>query len=210
MGKKRLRILIFIAILILIIIGILTYFFITERNKDKKENTPVTNVVDIIKGYDYTLEDRDSQIFKEKFNELKVTLQTGNIDYEKYASLLSELYIIDLYTISNKENKYDVGGTEFVYPEAEENYELKVRDTIYKYVEDNSNKKRIQNLPEVISIEVLEINEDNFKVNDKEFEGYTVKLNWNYKEDLSYDDSAAVSLVKEENKLYIIEQSVGE
>ena len=115
------------------------------------------------------------------------------------------MYIIDLYTINNKQNTYDVGSVEYVYPAIKENFELKVKDTLYKYIE-NDNGSRTQKLPEVSSIVVDEITEGSIIYQDKTMPSYDVKLSWEYIEDLGYDKTAELILVKEDNKLYILEQ----
>ena len=206
-----------ITLLVLIILGgggFFGYKYFKPNNKpinNKKEYT------DSIKGYDYKLEKRDSKLYKEKFAELKKVLESKDLDYEKYSKLLAELYIIDLYTIDNKVNTYDVGGAEFIYPDALENYELKVKDTLYRYIEDNSYGKRKQSLPTVKSIKASSPSETTFELKDedgketKSLDGYEVKLTWTYEKDLGYDDKATVILVKNEDKkmVYVIEQNDG-
>lgn len=171
---------------------------IDDNNKIKE--------VDSIEKYGYRLEDRDTKLFKSKYEELKKVLSEDEVDFSEYATLLSELYIIDLYTISNKLTQYDVGATEYVIPDAKENFELKVRDTIYKYVIDNSNGKRVQELPEVSSINCESITEEKKTYRDETYEGYTVLLTWDYQEDLGYDKESKVSIIKKDEILYIMGQ----
>lgn len=206
MNKRRRNILIVVAILILVCISLIVYFFRLESRKNDEEVSKPT-YIDIIKGYDYTLEERDTKLFKDTYYQLKELLSSREINYEEYAKLLSELYIIDLYTIDNKLNKYDVGATEYIYPDGLENFILKVDDTIYKYVEDYKKGKRKQELPEVESITVNSVEEEKFKIDEKEVDGYKVLVKWAYKEDYSYDDNAILNLIKKDNKLYIVSQS---
>ena len=194
----------------LLIVGIIATIVLLYKNNimkknSKEENKPVE--VEKIEDFAYVLEDRDKAIYKEKYNELKKVLSNAdNIDFEKYAGLLSELYIIDLYTIENKVTKYDVGGTEFVWPDKKENFELKARDTIYKYVEDNSTKKRTQSLPVVTATTVESTKEIEYKLGEEKMSGYEVKISWEYEKDLGYDKSATIKLVKKDQLLYIVEQ----
>ena len=205
--KKRTVLLLFIGLLIVGIIAtiVLLYKNNIMKKNSKEENKPVE--VEKIEDFAYVLEDRDKAIYKEKYNELKKVLSNAdNIDFEKYAGLLSELYIIDLYTIENKVTKYDVGGTEFVWPDKKENFELKARDTIYKYVEDNSTKKRTQSLPVVTATTVESTKEIEYKLGEEKMSGYEVKISWEYEKDLGYDKSATIKLVKKDQLLYIVEQ----
>ena len=202
--KKAL--IIFIVITVIALGGTFGYFYYKSHvnNHEVIENTP--ELVEEIDTFGYELEDRDTELFKETFNEMKELLSSDAIDYSKYAELLSKLYIIDLYTIVNKVSKYDVGGSDYIYISKRDNFELKVRDTLYKYVEDNSNNARTQDLPEVKSIETESIEEIKYKMDEKEYPGYKLNLKWNYTKEEEYDSSASISLIKEKDLLYIVEQ----
>lgn len=201
MKSKKVIIIIIIIFAIGLSIGALLYF---KPFKNNKKNERIVSV-NIIKKYNYKLEDRDNTLFKTEYDALKKVLSSEEIDYSKYAEALAKLYIIDLYTINNKQNTYDVGSVEYVYPAIKENFELKVKDTLYKYIE-NDNGSRTQKLPEVSSIVVDEITEGSIIYQDKTMPSYDVKLSWEYIEDLGYDKTAELILVKEDNKLYILEQ----
>lgn len=191
------------------IVGLLVVLVVYKyRKNDDASNGPVNVVSEVgrIQDFDYVLEDRDTELFKEVFSSLKSILEKETIDYEEYAKELSKLYIIDLFTIDNKINQYDVGGLEYVHPDAKDNFDLKVRETLYQFVEDNSYGKRNQELPEVSSIEVVSIEEETEKIADKDYNGYTVDLSWDYKSDLGYERSATLKLVKVDKTLYIIKQ----
>ena len=88
-----------------------------------------------------------------------------------------------------------------------ENYELNVKDTIYKYVADNSYDDRKQDLPIVKSIKVDNFEPSTFKLKDEEVDSYEVNLSWEYEEDLDYDDEALVIIVRKDKKLYIVQSN---
>lgn len=123
MKKKYKIVLITIAILIVIIIASIIIF---NAFKDSDAKEPV-KVVDSIDNFDYTLDDRDTELMKNTYKELKEVLSATEVDYEAYAKLLSELFVIDLFTMNNKINRYDVGSTEYVYPESVENFKLTLK-----------------------------------------------------------------------------------
>lgn len=206
--KKKYKILIILFVVIaLLAIGCFLIFKMLKKD-DVQENV---NVVDSISEYGYNLDDRDTELMKSTYEELKNILNSDEIDYEKYADTLARLFVIDLLTMNNKINKYDVGGTEYVYPDAIENFKLNVEDTIYKHMENNSSGKRKQNLPEVSSIDVLSTEVGEYTIGDTDtFDAYIVDLAWEYASDLGYDDNATVTLVKMEDKLYVVEYAVGE
>lgn len=204
--KKKYKLgLIMIATLIVLILVITIIFLLKGDKKVEK-----TKVVDSIDNFSYTLDDRDTKLMKETYNELKDILNKDQIDYEAYAKTLAKLFVIDLFTMNNKINKYDVGSTEYVYPESVDNFKLNVEDTIYKSMEDNSDGKRKQDLPEVISVDALNIEEVEFEIKEEKEKVYEVKLTWEYEKDLGYDDNATIKLLNVDDKLYVVEYATGE
>lgn len=199
--KKKIVLFIFIIIFVYaaggIIYGIL--------NK-KPEVIKISNV-DTINGYNYTLKSNSTDLYKSEFKNLKSNLESNEINDEEYAKSIAKLFIIDLYTLNNKINKYDIGGIEFVHPDYIVNYKLNASDTMYKYIEDNSNNNRNQNLPEVSSIEIISNEKTNYQLNDNSFEGYNVSLEWTYKNDNGYETKGNVLLIKIDNTYYIVEKN---
>lgn len=208
---KQRNIIITLILVTVILVGGGSIVFLLSRGTDESTEPKVTvTELDNIEDYGYRLEDRDTALYKENFNLLAEELKKEEVSFEEYAKLLSKLYVMDLYTISNKINQYDVGSLDFVSPDVRENFEKKVKDTIYKYVEDNTYGKRSQELPEVKSIEVSEITEEKQKVGEKEFDGYSIDLTWEYVKDLGYDKKATLKIIKQDKFLYVIKQAVEE
>ena len=178
-------------------------FFTTANDTKIKTEKPL----ETIKGFDYKLEKRDKSIYKNEFLNLKKILETKEIDYDKYAESISKLFIIDLYTLENKSNKYDVGGIEFVYPDAVENFKINVEDTIYKYIEDNVNNDRTQSLPIVNKINQVSIKNSTYNLNNQTVDAYEVAISWSYEEDMEYDTEGTLIIVKKDKYLYIVEKN---
>lgn len=182
---------------LIIVIGI--YLVLVFLPNKSKNITP--KEMEKIK-FDYILYQRDNPIYKDIYYELKRELNNENIDYKKYAELISKLFIVDFYTLSNKTSKEDVGGVQFVKEEIEDNIILNAKNTLYKYI-GISNEEN----PEVNNIELVNISEYKYKIEDKEYDGYEVKLKWEYKKDLGYDKEGTIYVVKEGEKLVIVEKS---
>lgn len=193
-NKKALKKNLIILIIVLFVIAIFLYFVLFKK-------TDKTSVVEEISKYSYTLDDRDTVYMRSVFRELKDTLNAKNINFEKYAELLTKLYVIDLYTMDNKNSKYDVGGFEYVHPDGVENFKLQVGETLYKYI--GSFKK--SELPEVINVEVSNISTDKYTYNEKEYDAYKLDAIWEYETNLGYDSKAEVTVMKDGNMLYIVE-----
>lgn len=206
MKKKYKRVLRLIIILIIIVVALIIASKLLKKDTEESQ----IKVLDSISNYSYTLDERDSALMKDTYNELKKVLKVNEIDYEEYAKLLSKLFVIDLFTMNNKVNKYDVGSVEYVYPAAKENFQMNVEDTIYKHIENNSNGKRKQELPVVKSVDVNSTNETTFTINEVEFTAYEINLTWNYEKNLGYDNEATITIVKENDKLYVVSYEVGD
>ena len=206
MKKKYKILLIVIIVLIIVIIAAIVAF---KFLKGSEPAEPV-KVVDSIDNFDYTLDDRDTELMKNTYNELKTVLSSDEIDYEKYAEILSKLFVIDLFTMDNKVNRYDVGSTEYVYPDSVDNFKTNVEDTIYKSMENNSDGKRKQDLPEVSSIDNTSVETSTFTMGEEEHDSFVVNINWSYVSNLGYDDNATITLIELNEKLYVVEYVTGE
>lgn len=204
MKKKKIGIVV-CSILLIYFLGGIFYNIFVDRS-DTKKNNNVNNSVQI-KGFEYLSNDDDTDLFKNEFKKLKKNLESSNINYNEYALSISKMFIIDLYTLNNKNNMYDVGGVQFVYPEARDNFKLNVENTLYKYMEDNSDGKREQDLPEVSGVEVTSDEVYEYTIGEEKYEGYKINLDISYVKDLEYDAKAELILVKVDKYLYIVEKN---
>lgn len=204
---KKYIIFCFVIIFVVSLMGFLAYKILVEPAVEEKKVYKANETE--IKGYGIHLDDTDTNLYREEYNVLKKNLESNEIDYDAYAASVAKMFIIDLYTIKNKLNKYDVGGIDFIYPSVKQNFIDNVDDTIYKYVEDNSKEDRVQNLPVVKSIEVLDVTKDKFKIESEEaeYESYVFKLQWKYSVDLGYDDAGEVIVINKDNKMYVVEKN---
>jgi hypothetical protein len=208
---KKKKCILFIILIVIIIAVVIGAILLVNKNKKKPEveEEKQAVVLNSIEEFNITLDDLDTDLYKKEYETLKNNLQSEKINYEEYAKSISKMFIIDLYSLKAKLNKYDVGGVQFVYPPIAENYTLNVEDTLYKYMEDNSKGKRKQTLPMVKSVTVSSIkaNKYTIKSEEKTYEGYKVKVSWEYEKNLGYDDEAELIIIKVDNKLYIAEKN---
>ena len=193
------------SILLIYFIGGIFYSFIDK--KDYKEKIIEVEDKLTIKGYDYILKENDSKNYETEFIKLKENLENKKIDYKEYAKSISKMFVIDLYSLDLKTNMYDVGGGEFIYPESVENYKLNVQNTLYKYMKDNSDGKRNQELPIVKNVEVKSIEETTYKIKENEYSGYKLNLDIEYIKDLESDKKAEIIVIKQNKYLYIVEKN---
>ena len=206
MRKKYKVGLIVISVLLVgvISLGVLRIFY---NDEEEKREVNVTSVISNISDYGYTLDDRDTDYMKEVFSELENILEAEEIDYHAYAEALAKLFVIDFYTLENKINKYDVGSLEYILSSSVESFRLKAQDTIYRDVIDNTYRDRIQDLPEITNVEVVNTEDTTFTLNDEEVDAIKVEMNYEYKEDLGYDTEGTIYLVRNDVKLEIVSYS---
>lgn len=188
-------------VLLFLVLGI----FVFAINQVFFKNDKI-EVVSQIDDYPYYLENNATKIYKKYFRELEKELEDLKVDEENYVSLVSQLFIIDFYTLSNKVTNQDVGGVQFIHSSIQDNFSLKATDTIYKYVESNIYGNRSQKLPTVKDVKVSSVKNISYQYNDSidEF-AYQVEVSISYKRDLGYDKSKTIILVHEDNVLSIVE-----
>ena len=202
--RKRYKIgLTIISVLLIIVIGIGVLKLFLANKEENKGEPNVTSIVSNINDYGYTLDDRDTNYMKEVFEELKTVLNSSEIDYNEYAKLLAKLFVIDFYTLDNKINKYDVGGLEYILSSSIDTFRQKAIDTIYRDILDNTYRDRVQDLPEIINVEIENIEDTVFNLNEEEVEAIKVEMIYEYKKDLGYDTEGTIYFVKNANKLEI-------
>ena len=205
MGRGYKTVFIVILVLILCILG--TYLCSKYVFIGKKKTT-FSVVVDKIKDYNYTLDERDPKLMKEKFKELKKVLKNkSEVDYKSYSELIAQLYIIDLYDINSKVNKYDIPCLEYIEKKEVDKFKKMIKEDFYSKLEDNSDKDRKQELPSIKSINVISNEETKFKLGEEEKDGYIITLEWEYDKDLGFDKKSEVTTIIDNSRVYVVKHS---
>ena len=174
--KKVIVLIVLIIVLLLALTGTIIYSKLDKKDPVKPK------VVDKIPEYGYVLESNKTKLYKDLFKDLTKVLKEEKVDYDEYAKLVSELAVSDFYTLDNKRSKNDIGGVQFIREENKENFVLQASETVYKYVEQNLDNTRNQELPEVNKIEVKDIKTDKYSYKEiKDDNAYNVKVSLEYK-----------------------------
>lgn len=198
---------IIVVVIVVSLIGIGSYYILL--NNDNKETKETNKSIDEITAYNLRLNENDSEEFKNEFNNLKSILSSSEIDKDKYAESVAKLFVIDLYTMDTKTNKYDVGGSELVLPVFKDNYTLNVTNTIYNYLEDNTDGKRNQNLPHVRKVDVIKNDTKEYTISgdNTPYNAHVFNMKLSYKYDLGYDSEVEVIVVYKDNFMYVVEKN---
>ena len=207
MKRKRRRLkkkVVVLLVLILVLIGLVTGLVIYMKNNEKPSNPTEKKVVDKIPEYGYVLESNKTKLYQDLFKKLVDVLKEEEVNEEEYAKLISQIAVADFYNLDNKLSKNDIGGTQFIREKNVENFVLEASETVYKYVEQNLDGNRKQELPIVTSVEASNVKQTKYKyksINDDKAYVVTVKLG--YKKDLGYPKQVIVKLLHSDKKLEI-------
>ena len=204
MKKRRLKKgpIILLFAFVVVILGYSLYdIYASLQGKNVKE----TKTVDEILAYNYKIDETASKYVKKTFKELKSVLEAENVDEEKYAELMSKIFVADFYSLDAAINKNDIGGLQFIYQESQEDFSEKAKDTIYRYVENNIYKDRKQELPLVTDVSVSNLEKKAYnKGSISDTNAYYIDLDITYKKDMGYPNEESLILVHSDKKLEIV------
>lgn len=197
-----------VIIVIVIIIALIAIIFIGKKLLPQKENIKEPKVLNTINEYNYVLKDNKSKKYQANFKELSKILSEENVDEVAYVNKITEMFIMDFYSLIDKTSKTDVGGVDIVYPDILENFLKNAENTFYKYVESNIYNNRNQKLPEVekVTINSTEVIPFTYGTTTDD-NAYEVKASWNYTTtDFSdYQQEATLVFIHQDKKLYLVE-----
>ena len=196
-------VIIVITVLLLIAAGVALFIMLKPKTTKVKE----VKILNTIEKYDYHLKDTKTKRYKAMFRELEDILKAKVVDEELYVQKITEMFIYDFYSLADKSTKTDVGGLDFVHPNAIQNFLVNAEDTYYKYVENNIYGDRTQKLPEVDEILINATTKTTYIYNNTEYEAYKINAGWSYttEEFSSYQKNAALTFIKDGIKLYLVE-----
>lgn len=195
--KSKKKVIVTVSVVVVIVLLAIVAWMLFFKNDGTKTIVEVKELDNLVE-YQYVLTDRDTKYYKQEFEELKKILNEDVVDEEKYVTQVAKMFTIDLYTMTTKLNKYDVGGLEFYFDKQKNMYEQKVMDTLYATLLDDTYGDREQELPEVSGIEVVSTEKTSYVLGENEVDGYLVQLKISYVEDMGYDTEASLIVCKEE------------
>ncbi len=211
MAKKRVKrkpkkiLIIIVMLIILVALGVAAYLLVFNKEEVKE-----AKVVSKIDHYGYELKSNKSNKYKKLFKELQEVLSAKDVDEKKYVKKITEMFIVDFYSLGDHISKTDVGGVDFVHPDVLENFIVNAEDTIYKYVESNIYGQRKQELPIIDSITIDSVDSDTYSYGETiDDNAYIVKASWKYSDASSsdYQTSANFIYVHDGDKLQLVEIS---
>ncbi len=203
MKKRRVikkKVLLFIILLIMVILVIV---FFPKKKVDNKPVVEEVKVVEKLDDYGYELHENETDYYKNLFEELKKELNKDDTSDEQYAELIAKLFVADFFNLGNKVTKNDIGGTQYVFKDYQDDFESFAKDTIYKYVESDIYKDRKQELPIVRDVTIKKIEKTKYKYQDEKKDAYLIEVAIDYEKDLGYQKKAILNLIYEDNRIVI-------
>jgi hypothetical protein len=202
MNKKRKinvkKLMIFVTAILVVIISI---FFLINKLTSNDKNP---KVVDELEDYNYVVKSNATDYYKTLFTELKTVIEE---DEEKYAELIGKLFLADFFTLTNKLNRTDVGGVQFVYEDYHEDFISHAGITVYAGMYNNLIGERKDDLPEVKEVTLKSLTQKEFGHVDSIYDSsaYFIEYEIKYVEDLDYQELVTLVLIKDNGKLVIVE-----
>lgn len=205
MKLKKLPKILMIGVALLLVIALVIVLAINFWPQEQKVKE--VKVLKSIDEYGYELKDNKTKKYKELFKELEDILRADEVNQEEYAKKVAQMFVYDFFSLEDKAAKTDVGGVDFVHPNAVANFLVNAEDTYYKYIESNIYGERKQDLPAVDVVTVDSIEETEFAYNNEMHPGYEVRLSWTYTDDKfsDYQKNAIVILIKSDIKYYVVQ-----
>jgi len=207
--KRKLNIKRIVLLVLIIVILVVVCFLAFNKTKESSSNKKVVKNIDTIEGYDYTLKENATKYYKGLFKELKNVLEADNVNEEKYAKLVGQMFVYDFFNLDNKISKNDVGGKQFVFKNYQNDFEKYAMDTMYKTVESNVYNNRKQQLPSIAKVSVGDLENTTFTYgNNTDDKAYALNFEIEYKEDLGYQTSGTLKLIHNDKRIDVA--SMGE
>ena len=204
--KKKVKLLIIVLVTILLVVGI-AIIAVKVADKQNEPKVKEVKVLKSIKEYGYELTENKPEKYKKMFKDLEDILRKDKVSDEEYVKKAAEMFVYDFYSLEDKTAKTDVGGVNFVLPEALPNFLANAEDTYYKYVESNLYGERKQILPIVDTVTLVSTTPTEYVYNTKKYTAYEIKTTWTYTDTKfsNYQSSATLIFVKDGIKFYLAE-----
>ena len=214
--KSRYKNLLLILLPFMIIAGVLAYFSYKSATNIIDTDGSISTPSNVIEKYNYTLRSNATDLQKELFEELKEDFKNEDeTDKLKIAEDIAKNYIADMYTWTNKQGRFDVGGMCYINGYYKYNNWMQATNGFYRYVSKYIEEYGAEDLIEVESIEIVDSYKDSEKYtigDNSNFEKFHVDAKWEYKETVRFDTSKFAkklhfTLVRDESGNYNIVES---
>ena len=155
--------------------------------------------------------DYQKEVFKELTEELEKPA-TEERDLNA-ALLVGKSFVSDLFTFSNKDGNYDIGGLQYLYGSSLSGFKDYMKDSLYKDLDLYIAQYGRSYLPTVKEVNGKSVYNGKFKTAFGEFDSYYMELKWEYedfeKSSDSTDEVVNTDDFQHEIYLYVIKTDEG-
>ncbi|MBR5290999.1 MAG: hypothetical protein IKU28_08435 [Erysipelotrichaceae bacterium] len=145
-----------LPVFIILILAVVCMVFIginVVKTMANSTGTSTTIKPEVIENKFYTIKNTATAYQKELFDELTLVLSDEeNLDKNKAVELVSKAFVADVFTWSNKDGNYDVGGIQYVYGDMHLTFKDMVINTLYANFDLTVAQYGRDYLPEVIAV----------------------------------------------------------
>lgn len=147
MNKLPVFVIAILAVICMAVIGLNVFNTMSTMN-NSSNNKP-----EVIENKFYTIKNTATVYQRELFDELtKVLADEENLDKNKAVELVSEAFLADVFTWSNKDGNYDVGGLQYIYGDMHLSFKEMALTTLYDNFDLIAAQYGTDYLPEVVSV----------------------------------------------------------
>ncbi len=182
-----------ILLAVAFVVGVIVIFTLVASRERKDEQTA--------QWRDYVLYSNTSEYEQELFFQLD-----DELEEEELASLIFKLFVAKFYSLDFAESNSDVRGVQFVYEPFQESFIQLARESVYERVESKIFMSRREKLPIVEEVEIYNIEESSFLVNDveEEFKSYLFTGTLHYDLATEYKKELEVEIIINNDRFDVV------
>ena len=192
-----------LAVCVVLVAGVAVYL----SNNTPEEPAPVAEPVE--EGVNYTLSSNPTELLSQIYADLNEAIASGNEENEM--TFVAAYFAADFFTWSNKTDREDIGGLNYVWPNARQDFASYALRDYYANFTEHAQKYGTENLPEVESYVVNAITPSEFKLeSDPDKATYDIDLNITYKNNpegmptSALKSSMTITVVQDTNLYYVV------
>lgn len=174
--KLRYKKLLIILLPIFIVFLIMVFLSYSSILGSFGSNNPLSkNKAFDIETMDYHLRDNATEYQVELFKELNNAVKDE--DEQRIVEGVAKNFIADVYTWTNKEDMWDVGGMCYVYSRYKTTNYFEMKDNLYQLMSQVKREYNPEDQVEVIGVEIesCQKNAELFEIEDKKYESYELE-----------------------------------
>lgn len=156
-----------------------------EKEKPREEEPPVVEEkIDVIDNEYYISPDpsKVNNAMIRAFNQLSQDIADENVELSQVAKDVVVCFAYDFFTFKGKENQSDIGGLTYLPDEQADEFASFATNTFYKNYEKIINEYGRESLPEVTSVEITNLVEQEVVYQYDTYNGFVIDAKLTYGE----------------------------